>query len=60
MLAHSALGHKFVVLPVEALTALFWFAAWIAMASLLGRSAVCFGGYCSAAKAATVFAAFEW
>jgi len=60
MLAHSALGHKFVVLAVEALTALFWFAGWVATATLLGRSAECYGGYCSAAKAATVFAALEW
>lgn len=54
-----AAAHKFAMLAVEALTMLFWFAGFIALAVWLnGR--VCFGSVCASAKAATVFAAFEW
>ena len=51
--------HKFAILAVEALTALFWFAGFIALAVFLSDR-VCFGSVCSAAKAAAVFGAFEW
>lgn len=51
--------HKFVILGVEALTMLFWFAGFVALAVFLtGRR--CDGSVCSAAEASTVFAAFEW
>ncbi|KXL45077.1 hypothetical protein M433DRAFT_154651 [Acidomyces richmondensis BFW] len=51
--------HKFAILAAESVTTLFWFAGFIALAVFLtGR--VCFGSVCSAAKAATVFGAFEW
>jgi len=50
--------HKLAILAVESITLLFWFAGFIAVAVFLsGR--VCFGSVCSAAKAATVFGAFE-
>ncbi|KAJ9618514.1 hypothetical protein H2203_009111 [Taxawa tesnikishii (nom. ined.)] len=52
-------AHKFVVLGVESLTMLFWFAGFIALAVFLSDR-VCYGHVCNAAKAAAVFAAFEW
>lgn len=52
-------AHKFGVLAAEALTTIFWFAGFIAIAVFLSDR-VCFGHVCSVAKAATVFAAFEW
>ena len=51
--------HKFAILAAEAVTMIFWFAGFIAMAVFLGDR-VCYGSVCSAAKAATVFGAFEW
>lgn len=54
-----AAAHKFAILGVEALTMLFWFAGFIALAVWLDDR-VCFGSVCASAKAATVFAAFEW
>jgi hypothetical protein len=44
---------------LEGVTMIFWFAGFVALAVWLGRR-TCVGGVCSAAKAATVFAAFEW
>ncbi|KAK5140595.1 membrane-associating domain-containing protein [Cryomyces antarcticus] len=52
-------AHKFAILAAEALTMLFWFAGWVALAVFLSNR-VCFGHVCSAAKAAAVFGAFEW
>jgi hypothetical protein len=52
-------AHVFAILGVEAVTMLFWFAGFIALAVFLGDR-VCFGSVCSSAKAAAVFAAFEW
>lgn len=51
--------HKFAILGVEAVTMIFWFAGFIALAVFLSDR-VCFGSVCSAAKAADVFAAFSW
>ncbi|KAF2397310.1 hypothetical protein EJ06DRAFT_532933 [Trichodelitschia bisporula] len=54
-------AHKYGILAAEALTMIFWFAAFIALAVLLtdlGCSS--HWGVCRAATAATVFAAFEW
>jgi|SRR5579871_1287421 len=54
-------AHKFGILAVEALTMIFWFAAWIALATLLGDAGCNQAwGVCRAATAATIFAAFEW
>ena len=52
-------AHKFGILGAEALTMLFWFAGFIAMAVWL-TDRLCYGGICTTAKAAAVFAAFEW
>ena len=51
--------HKFAILAVEALTALFWFAGFVALAVFLSDR-VCYGHVCSAAKASAAFGAFEW
>lgn len=53
-------AHKHAVLAVEALTTLFWFAGFIALAVWLSERGCWGGGVCSAAQAAEVFAAFEW
>lgn len=52
-------AHKYAVLAVEALTMLFWFAGFIALAVFL-TDRPCYGTVCNDAKALTVFAAFEW
>ncbi|KAI9815690.1 MAG: hypothetical protein M1827_002086 [Pycnora praestabilis] len=57
-----SLAHKFGVLAVEAITMLFWFAGFIALAVYINGNLFdfCSGGVCSAIKAACVFGAFEW
>ena len=51
--------HKFAILAVEAVTMIFWFAGFVALAVFLsGR--MCYGRVCNTAKAAAVFGAFEW
>jgi len=52
-------AHKFGILAAEAVTMLFWFGGFIALAAFLSDR-ICFGSVCKAAKAGTVFAAFEW
>ncbi|KAK0112599.1 hypothetical protein ONS95_014342 [Cadophora gregata] len=58
-------AHKFAILGVEAVTMIFWFAGFIALADLLG-DARCSGrggrgnGVCRSSIAGCVFAAFEW
>jgi len=57
-----AAAHRFGILAAEFVTMLFWFAGFIAVASLLGEID-CGGsdwGPCKASIAADVFAAFEW
>ncbi|KAF2179468.1 hypothetical protein K469DRAFT_741555 [Zopfia rhizophila CBS 207.26] len=55
------LAHKWAVVAVEAITMIFWFAGWVAVAALWGdigcgsRS-----GVCGAGTAAIVFGAIEW
>ncbi|KAI4740788.1 hypothetical protein E4T50_08758 [Aureobasidium sp. EXF-12298] len=53
-------AHPWIVCGVESLTMLFWFAGFIADAVFIAHLNTCAGRACSAAKAATVFAAFEW
>ncbi|KAI4840573.1 hypothetical protein E4T44_07913 [Aureobasidium sp. EXF-8845] len=53
-------AHPWIITGVESLTMLFWFAGFIAAAVFLSDLITCAGHACSAAKAATVFAAFEW
>jgi hypothetical protein len=52
-------AHPWIITGVESLTMLFWFAGFIAAAVFLSDLITCAGHACSAAKAATVFAAFE-
>ncbi|MCJ1410678.1 hypothetical protein MMC19_004764 [Ptychographa xylographoides] len=60
----TKIGHPFVVLAVVAVTMLFWFAGWVALAAFLGGSlklACDFGGTaCGVLDAATAFGAFLW
>jgi hypothetical protein len=53
-------AHKFGILAAEFLTMIFWFAGFIALAVFLTGVRCYHWGPCRAAKAATVFAAFEW
>ncbi|MCJ1366858.1 hypothetical protein MMC16_005988 [Acarospora aff. strigata] len=53
-------AHKYAILAVEALTMIFWFAGFIALAVWLGRLIICSGNACRSSRAACVFAAFEW
>ncbi|KAG4442556.1 hypothetical protein IFR05_001968 [Cadophora sp. M221] len=58
-------AHKFAILGVEAVTMIFWFAGFIALADLLS-DARCGSSYgrrestCRSSIAGDVFAAFEW
>ena len=54
-------AHKYAILGVEAITMIFWFAAWVAVASLWGDLRCgSRGGTCGAGTAAIVFSAFIW
>ena len=54
-------SHKYAILAVEVLTAIFWFAGWIALAVFLGDIGCgTHGSVCGTSEAATVFAAIEW
>lgn len=57
--SETKLHHAFVILGVEMVTMIFWFAGFIAVAVFI-HDRGCFGTVCSAAKAAAVFGAFEW
>ncbi|ORY16880.1 membrane-associating domain-domain-containing protein [Clohesyomyces aquaticus] len=54
-------AHKFAILAVEAVTMIFWFAGWVAVAALWGDIG-CGSrrGVCGAGTAAIVFGAIEW
>jgi len=55
------LAHKYAVAAVEAVTMIFWFAAWVAVATLWGDwHCGSRGGVCGAGTAAIVFSAFIW
>jgi len=53
-------AHKFGILAVEIVTAIFWFAGWIALASLLGGIGISRWTTGQVAAAADAFAAIEW
>ncbi|TVY85597.1 hypothetical protein LAWI1_G008674, partial [Lachnellula willkommii] len=54
-------AHKYGILAAEAVTMIFWFAGFIALAVLLGDLGCgSHWGVCRAAEAAVVFGAFEW
>ncbi|KKZ63202.1 hypothetical protein EMCG_02407 [[Emmonsia] crescens] len=55
------IAHKYALIAVEAVTLLFWFAGFIAVAAILPPSQLCkHSAICKALQAATVFGAFEW
>jgi hypothetical protein len=57
--SNTVAHHKFAILGVEAVTMIFWFAGFIALAVFLsGR--LCYGKVCNCAKAGAVIGAFEW
>jgi uncharacterized membrane protein (DUF485 family) len=53
-------AHKYGILAAEAVTMLFWFAGFIALAVFISNLLFCRGNVCRAAQAATVFGALEW
>lgn len=53
-----AAAHKYAIVGVEAVTMIFWFAAWVAVASWWGRNWR--GPVWASGVAAIVFAAFTW
>lgn len=55
-----AAAHKFAILAVEAVTMIFWFAGFIALAAMTGGWGCGSFGPCRAAIAAAVFGAIEW
>ncbi|KFY52847.1 hypothetical protein V496_08133 [Pseudogymnoascus sp. VKM F-4515 (FW-2607)] len=61
-LTFATAAHKYGILVAEALTMLFWFAGFIALADLLGAVGCTSrrGKACGESIAATVFGAFEW
>ncbi|RAL07322.1 MARVEL domain-containing protein [Aspergillus homomorphus CBS 101889] len=54
------IAHIFIMLAVEAVTMIFWFAGFIALSVYLPPSEFCHWSRCRALQAATVFGAFEW
>ncbi|KAF1989625.1 hypothetical protein K402DRAFT_326174 [Aulographum hederae CBS 113979] len=57
---YPEMAHKYGILAAEAVTMIFWFAGFIAVAVLLTDVGCRDSSICSAAIAADVFAAFEW
>lgn len=54
------LSHKYAVLALDAVTALFWFAGFLALGVFLSKLGMCAGGVCHSARAGVVFASFLW
>ncbi|KAL8921148.1 MAG: hypothetical protein Q9208_005901 [Pyrenodesmia sp. 3 TL-2023] len=52
-------NNKIIHLAMDAITALFWFAGFIALAAWYGSSDSC-GRFCNVVVATCVFGAFEW
>jgi hypothetical protein len=53
-------AHKYGILGAEAITMIFWFAGFIAVAVLLSDTGCRRGSACRSMQAATAFGAFEW
>lgn len=51
--------NRFALLAADAITMLFWFAGFVALAVFLS-SRVCFGNVCNVAKASVAFGALNW
>ena len=54
------LNHKYAILGLDAVTCIFWFAGFIALAVLYHDLIFCVGHICSVMVASAVFGAFEW
>jgi hypothetical protein len=54
------LAHKFILVAVDAVTMIFWFAGFIALGAELPGPKACTGSPCHSLQAITVFGAFEW
>lgn len=52
--------HKFVTLGLDAVTCIFWFAGFIALAAYRGDLDPCTGRVCDSISAGAAFGAFEW
>lgn len=52
-------ANRFALLAADAITMMFWFGGFIALAVFLS-SRVCFGNVCNVAKASVAFGAFNW
>lgn len=56
-----ALAHRFALVAVDAVTMIFWFAGFIALAADIGDTQGCSkGSLCREIQAATAFGAFNW
>lgn len=56
-----ALAHRFALVAVDAVTMIFWFAGFIALAADIGDPQGCSkGSLCREMQAATAFGAFSW
>ncbi|KAL8991608.1 MAG: hypothetical protein Q9177_000011 [Variospora cf. flavescens] len=56
----SSFNNKVIHLTLDALTAIFWFAGFIALAAWYGDHDYCLGRACGVIVATCVFGAFEW
>lgn len=54
-----SVAQRIVVLAAEVITMIFWFAGFIALATLLPSPHYCYDA-CNSAQAAVVFGALEW
>ena len=54
------LAHKFAILALDAVTMIFWFAGWVALAVFKNNLLLCYGSICHDLTASIVFGAFEW
>lgn len=53
-------NNKIIHLVMDAITALFWFAGFIALAAWYGSDNYCIERFCGVVVATCVFGAFEW
>jgi len=54
------IGHKFAILAVDAVTAIFWFAGFVALAVFIGVPNCGNNHVCGALQASVAFGAFLW
>jgi hypothetical protein len=53
-------AHHLAILALEAVTMIFWFAGFIALAAALGNGCPTWYNACRTAAAGDAFSAFEW